>query len=122
MSKSHDHLDKKLQQVFPDKRTASSLSQERLAQETERRLSADRLRRPAKAFGVQPVELSRFPEEPQHDVGEDDTRLPAERDDYLTLLEEGVALHKAFMSIRAAQLRKSVVALAMECAKSEGVN
>jgi len=122
MSKNHDHLDKKLQQVFRDKRTASSLSQERLAQKSERRMSADRLHRPAKAFGVQPVELSRFPEEPQHDAGEVDTRLPAERDAYLTLLEEGVALHKAFISIRAAQLRKSVLALAMEYAKSDGVN
>ena len=121
MSKNHDHLDKNLQQAFRDRRTASSLSQERLAQKSEKRMSADRLHRPAKAFGVQPVELFRFPEEPQHD-GEDDTRLPAERDAYLTLLEEGVVLHKAFISIRAAQLRKSVVALAMEYAKNEDVN
>ena len=85
-------------------------------------MSADRLRRPAKAFGVRPVELLRFPEEPPHDPGEDDTRLPAEGDAYLTLLEEAVALHKAFVSIRAAQLRKSIVALAMEYAKNEDVN
>lgn len=85
-------------------------------------MSADRPRRPAKAFGVRPVVLCRFPEEAQHDAGEDDTRLPAEGDTYLTLLEEGVALHKAFISIRSAQLRKSIVDLAMEYARSEGVH
>ena len=38
---------------------------------------------------------------------------------YQTLLDEGLALHQAFVNIGDAALRKSVIALAVECTKSE---
>ncbi len=83
-------------------------------------MSADRRRRPATELGVRPFELFCFPEEPQH--GADDKQLSMESDEYMTLLKEGFALHKAFLSIKSARLRKTIVDLALEYAKPKVSN
>ena len=85
MTENQNHLDKYRQRLVCATLTASSLSQEQLDQKLqigpedinayergEKGMSANRPRRPAKALGVRPVELFRFPEEPQHGAGEDD--------------------------------------------------
>ena len=132
MTENQNHLDKYRQRLVCATLTASSLSQEQLDQKLqigpedinayergEKGMSANRPRRPAKALGVRPVELFRFPEEPQHGAGEDNKQHSVEGDAYLTLLEEGFALHKAFISIKDLRVRKGIVALAVEYAKSE---
>ena len=132
MSEDRNHNDKYRQRLRRTKATASSLSQEQLAQKIqigpegisahergEKDMSADQLRQPAKALAVRPVKLFRFTEEPQHGANGDGKQRSAEGNAYLTLLEEGLALHKAFISIKDSRLRKGIVALAVVYAKSE---
>ena len=65
---------------------------------------------------------SDLPEERQDGAGEEDKQLSAEGDEYTTLLKEGFALHRAFLNIKTARLRRAIVALAVEYAKNEIVN
>ena len=132
MTKSLDDVDKSLGRRLCEERRSRGLSQEQLAEKLQidprdirayesgaKRVSAERLLRIAKVLGVGPVEFFRFSDGQQRDAGEDDKRPSGGGGAYLTLVEEGLALHQAFASIKAAPLRRAIVALAVEYAKTE---
>ncbi len=125
-------IHRSLGQRMRDLRTSSGLSPEQLAGELQldpkdisafesgaKPINADRLLRIAKALGVRPVEFFRFSEEADGGAGEHDKRPSAGGGGYGSLVEEGLALHQAFVSIKAASLRNAIVTLAIECGKDE---
>ena len=137
VSKNLSQIDRSLGGRLRDKRMSSGLSQEQLAEKLgidptdvnlyetgAKRISADRLLRIAKALGVRPVYFFGFSEErPQpRSKGEHD-ELPCEgTGTYLTLPDQGLRLHRAFVNVRNSVLREAIVTLVVEMAKSESIH
>jgi len=130
-----NQIDRSLGGRLRAKRTSSGLTLEQLANRLDidpedilsyetgaKRISADRLLRIAKVLGVRPVYFFGFPD--------DRTPLPDTRRtglceapaSYLTLPEQGLRLHRAFVNLPNDALRESIVALVVELAKSETAN
>jgi transcriptional regulator with XRE-family HTH domain len=113
--KSSNQIDKSLGGRLRDKRMSTGWSQEQLAEKLEidpkdKRISADRLLRLSQILGVRPVYFFGF----------DDKDRPADRDGaHLTLPDQGLRLHRAFISVRNPALREAIVSLVVELARSE---
>jgi transcriptional regulator with XRE-family HTH domain len=121
--KSSNQIDKSLGGRLRDKRMSTGWSQEQLAEKLEidpkdihayekgaKRISADRLLRLSQILGVRPVYFFGF----------DDKDRPADRDGAnLTLPDQGLRLHRAFISVRNPALREAIVSLVVELARSE---
>jgi transcriptional regulator with XRE-family HTH domain len=98
-------------------------SQEQLAEKLEidpkdiyayekgaKRISADRLLRLSQILGVRPVYFFGF----------DDKDRPGDRDGaHLTLPDQGLRLHRAFIGVRNPALREAIVLLVVELARNE---
>jgi transcriptional regulator with XRE-family HTH domain len=121
--KSSNQIDKSLGGRLRDKRISTGWSQEQLAEKLQvdpkdisayekgvKRITADRLLRLSKVLGVRPVYFFGF----------DDNERPATRDAaLLTLPDQGLRLHRAFISIQNPALREAIVSLVTELAKNE---
>jgi transcriptional regulator with XRE-family HTH domain len=121
--KSSNQIDKSLGGRLRDKRMSTGWSQEQLAEKLEidpkdiyayekgaKRISADRLLRLSQILGVRPVYFFGF----------DDKDRPADRDGaHLTLPDQGLRLHRAFISVRNPALREAIVSLVVELARNE---
>ena len=123
MVKSSNQIDKSLGGRLRDKRMSTGWSQEQLAEKLEidpkdihayekgaKRISADRLLRLSQILGVRPVYFFGF----------DDKDRPADRDGArLTLPDQGLRLHRAFIGVRNPALREAIVSLVVELARNE---
>ena len=111
---------------------SGGLSQEQLAEKLRidpkevdlyetgaKRISADRLLRIAKALGVRPVYFFGFSEESARGADEHDEKPCDGTSVYLTLPDQGMRLHRAFVSVKNSALREAIVNLVVEFAKSE---
>jgi transcriptional regulator with XRE-family HTH domain len=121
--KSSNQIDKSLGGRLRDKRMSTGWSQEQLAEKLEidpkdiyayekgaKRISADRLLRLSQILGVRPVYFFGF----------DDKDRPADRDGArLTLPDQGLRLHRAFIGVRNPALREAIVSLVVELARNE---
>jgi transcriptional regulator with XRE-family HTH domain len=123
--KSSNQIDKSLGGRLRDKRMSTGWSQEQLAEKLEidpkdiyayekgaKRISADRLLRLSQILGVRPVYFFGF----------DDKDRPADRDGdgaHLTLPDQGLRLHRAFIGVRNPALREAIVSLVVELARNE---
>jgi len=121
--KSSNQIDKSLGGRLRDKRISTGLTQEQLADKLQielkdiqayekglKRITADRLLRLSKVLGVKPVYFFGF----------DDHGSPANRDPaVLTLPDQGLRLHRAFIGVKNAALREAIVSLVTELARSE---
>ena len=106
-----------------EKRTATGWSQEQLAGKLQidpkdihayeagsKRITADRLLRLSKVLGVKPVYFFGF----------DDNERPVSRDGaLLTLPDQGLRLHRAFIGVKNPALREAIVSLVTELARNE---
>ena len=123
MVKSSNQIDKSLGGRLRDKRMSTGWSQEQLAEKLEidpkdiyayekgaKRISADRLLRLSQILGVRPVYFFGF----------DEKDRPAGRDGaHLTLPDQGLRLHRAFIGVRNPALREAIVSLVVELARNE---
>lgn len=121
--KSPNQIDKSLGGRLRDKRTSTGWTQEQLAEKLEidpkdiyayekgaKRITADRLLRLSKILGVRPVYFFGF----------DDNERPANRNEVrLTLPDQGLRLHRAFISVKNPALREAIVSLVTELARNE---
>jgi transcriptional regulator with XRE-family HTH domain len=121
--KSPNQIDKSLGGRLRDKRISTGWSQEQLAEKLEidpkdicayekgaKRITADRLLRLSQILGVRPVYFFGF----------DDKDRPTDRDGaHLTLPDQGLRLHRAFIGVRSPALREAIVSLVIELARSE---
>jgi transcriptional regulator with XRE-family HTH domain len=121
--KSSNQIDKSLGGRLRDKRISTGWSQEQLAEKLQvdpkdisayekgvKRITADRLLRLSKVLGVRPVYF----------FGIDDNERPAARDAaLLTLPDQGLRLHRAFISVQNPALREAIVLLVTELARNE---
>jgi transcriptional regulator with XRE-family HTH domain len=121
--KSSNQIDKSLGGRLRDKRISTGWSQEQLAEKLQvdpkdisayekgvKRITADRLLRLSKILGVRPVYFFGF----------DDNERPAARDAaLLTLPDQGLRLHRAFISVKNPALREAIVSLVTELARNE---
>jgi transcriptional regulator with XRE-family HTH domain len=121
--KTSNQIDKSLGGRLRDKRMSTGWSQEQLAEKLEidpkdiyayekgaKRISADRLLRLSQILGVRPVYFFGF----------DDKDRPADRDGArLTLPDQGLRLHRAFIGVRNPALREAIVSLVVELARNE---
>ena len=135
VSKNLNQIDRSLGGRLRDKRTSSGLSQLQLAEKLgidpkdvdlyetgAKRISADRLLRIAKALGVRPVYFFGFSED--RTLGKDE---PAERPCegtgvYLTLPDQGLRLHRAFINVKNSVLREAIVTLVVEMARNDSTS
>jgi transcriptional regulator with XRE-family HTH domain len=121
--KSSNQIDKSLGGRLRDKRMSTGWSQEQLAEKLQidpkdiyayekgaKRISADRLLRLSQTLGVRPVYFFGF----------DDKEPSADRDRaHLTLPDQGLRLHRAFIGVRNPALREAIVSLVIELARNE---
>jgi transcriptional regulator with XRE-family HTH domain len=121
--KNSNQIDISLGGRLREKRTATGWSQEELAKKLEidpedicayetgsKRITADRLLHLSKILGVKPVYFFGF----------DDTARPVSRDEaLLTLPDQGLRLHRAFIGVRNPALREAIVSLVTELARNE---
>ncbi len=106
-----------------EKRIATGWSEEQLAGKLQidpkdihayeagaKRITADRLLRLSKVLGVKPVYFFGF----------DDNERPVSRDEaLLTLPDQGLRLHRAFIGVKNPALREAIVSLVIELARNE---
>lgn len=121
--KSSNQIDKSLGGRLRDKRMSTGWTQEQLADKLQidpkdiyayekgaKRITADRLLRLSKVLGVKPVYFFGF----------DDNGAPPERDAaVLTLPDQGLRLHRAFIGVKNPALREAIVSLVTELARNE---
>ena len=121
--KSSNQIDKSLGGRLRDKRILTGWSQEQLAEKLQidpkdinayekgvKRITADRLLRISKIFGVKPVYFFGF----------DDDDRPTSRDvARLTLPDQGLRLHRAFIGVKNPALREAIVSLVIELARND---
>jgi transcriptional regulator with XRE-family HTH domain len=121
--KSSNQIDKSLGGRLRDKRMSTGWTQEQLADKLQidpkdiyayekgtKRITADRLLRLSKVFGVKPVYFFGF----------DDGGRTADRDAaVLTLPDQGLRLHRAFIGVKNPALREVIVSLVTELARNE---
>jgi transcriptional regulator with XRE-family HTH domain len=121
--KNCNQIDISLGGRLREKRTATGWSQQQLAEKLqidpkdicayetgEKRITADRLLRLSKVLGVKPIYFFGF----------DDDRRPANRDEaLLTLPDQGLRLHRAFIGVKSPALREAIVSLVVELARNE---
>lgn len=120
--KSSNQIDKSLGSRLRDKRTSTGWSPEQLAEKLQidpkdiyayergaKRISADRLLRLSKIFGVKPVYFFGF----------DDDRAIDRNAAHLTLPDQGLRLHRAFIGVKNPALREAIVSLVVEMAKND---
>jgi transcriptional regulator with XRE-family HTH domain len=121
--KTPNQIDISLGARLRDKRISTGWSQEQLAQKLQidpkdisayetgaRRITADRLLRLSKILGVKPVYFFGF---------EDSERPGARHAARLTLPDQGLRLHRAFISVKNPALREAIVSLVTELAKND---
>jgi transcriptional regulator with XRE-family HTH domain len=121
--RSSNQIDKSLGGRLRDKRISTGWSQEQLAEKLQidpkdvsayekgaKRIPADRLLRLSKIFGVKPVYFFGF----------DDDERPANREGViLTLPDQGLRLHRAFVGVKNPALREAIVSLVTELARND---
>lgn len=130
-----NHVHRSIGRRLRDLRTSSGQSQQQLAEKLQidpqdiagfesgaLRLSADRLLRIADALGVRAIEFLRFSDEAQRGAGDAENQFYEEGSAYVSLIDEGLALHRAFISIKAKSLRREIVDLAIEYGRMESIN
>ena len=123
VAKSSNQIDVSLGCRLREKRTSTGWSQEQLAEKLQidpkdiyayetgaKRITADRLLRLSKVLGVKPVYFFGF----------DDDNRPINRDGArLTLPDQGLRLHRAFIGVKNPALREAIVSLVIELARNE---
>lgn len=121
--KSSNQVDKSLGGRLRDKRVSTGWTQEQLADKLQidpkdiyayekgaKRITADRLLRLSKVLGVKPVYFFGFDDDGRH----------ADRDAaVLTLPDQGLRLHRAFIGVKNPALREAIVSLVTELARNE---
>jgi transcriptional regulator with XRE-family HTH domain len=120
--KSSNQIDKSLGGRLRDKRVSTGWSQEQLAEKLQidpkdiyayergaKRITADRLLRLAKILGVKPVYFFGF----------DDDRPASRETARLTLPDQGLRLHRAFIGVKNPALREAIVSLVIELARND---
>jgi transcriptional regulator with XRE-family HTH domain len=121
--KNSNPIDISLGGRLREKRTSNGWSQEQLAEKLQldprdiyayeagaKRITANRLLRLSKALGVKPVYFFGF----------DDHEQPVSRDEtLLTLPDQGLRLHRAFIGVKNPALREAIVSLVVELARNE---
>jgi transcriptional regulator with XRE-family HTH domain len=121
--KNSNQIDISLGGRLREKRTATGWSEEELAGKLQidpkdihayeagaKRITADRLLRLSKVLGVKPVYFFGF----------DDNERPVSRDEaLLTLPDQGLRLHRAFIGVKNPALREAIVSLVIELARNE---
>jgi transcriptional regulator with XRE-family HTH domain len=135
VARNPSQVDKSLGRRLRDKRTASGLSEEQLAEKVQidpkeinayergtKRLSADRLLLMARALDVRPDYFFRFSDEGENGVAADDEGRFEEIVAFPTKLDEALGLHRAFMSIGNAALRRAIVTFVVDLARSEAAD
>ena len=123
VAKSSNQIDISLGGRLREKRTSIGWSQEQLAEKLQidpkdiyayekgaKRITADRLLRLSKILGVKPVYFFGF---------EDDRRPPNRDGAYLTLPDQGLRLHRAFIGVKSPALREAIVSLVTELARND---
>ena len=123
MVKSSNQIDKSLGGRLRDKRISTGWSQEQLAEKLQidpkdidayekgvKRITADRLLRLSKILGVRPVYFFGF---------DDDERPTSREGTHLTLPDQGLRLHRAFIGVRNPALREAIVSLVTELARND---
>jgi transcriptional regulator with XRE-family HTH domain len=121
--KNSNQIDISLGSRLREKRTAIGWSQEQLADKLEidpkdiyayevgsKRITADRLLHLSKILGVKPVYFFGF-DDKERPVGRDEARL--------TLPDQGLRLHRAFIGVKNPALREAIVSLVIELARNE---
>jgi len=123
--KSSNQIDRSLGGRLRDKRMSTGWTQEQLADRLQidpkdiyayekgaKRITADRLLRLSRVLGVKPVYFFGF----------DDNGRPADRDAaVLTLPDQGLRLHRAFIGVKNPALREAIVSLVTELARNETI-
>jgi transcriptional regulator with XRE-family HTH domain len=121
--KTSNQIDISLGGRLREKRTSTGWSQEQLAEKLQidpsdvyayeagaKRITADRLLRLSKVLGVKPVYFFGF----------EDNERPVARDEaLLTLPDQGLRLHRAFIGVKNPALREAIVSLVIELARNE---
>ena len=121
--RTSNQIDKAFGSRLRDKRTLSGWSREQLAEKLQvdpreisayekgaKRITADRLLRLSKALGVRPVYFFGF----------DDEERPLHRDGAsLTLPDQGLRLHRAFVGVKNPTLREAIVSVVIELARND---
>lgn len=121
--KKGNQIDISLGGRLREKRTAAGWSQEQLAEKLQidpkdirayetgsKRIAADQLLRLSKILGVKPVYFFGF----------DDDGRPVNRDRaLLSLPDQGLRLHRAFIGVKNPALREAIVTLVTELARNE---
>lgn len=124
MVKTSNQIDISLGCRLRDRRAWAGWSQEQLAEKLQidpqdihayekgaKRITADRLLRLSKVLGVKPVYFFGL---------DDGERRPAAQDGVrFTLPDQGLRLHRAFISVKNPALREAIVSLVSELAKSQ---
>ena len=123
MVKNCNQIDVSLGGRLREKRTSTGWSQEELAEKLQidpkdvyayetgsKRISADRLLSLSKVLGVKPIYFFGF----------DDKEQPVSRNGaLLTLPDQGLRLHRAFMGVKNPVLREAIVSLVIEMARND---
>jgi transcriptional regulator with XRE-family HTH domain len=121
--RSSNQIDKLLGGRLRDKRILTGWSQEQLAEKLQidpkdiyayergaKRITADRLLSLSKIFDVKPAYFFGF----------DDEHRPASQESArLTLPDQGLRLHRAFICVKNPALREAIVTLVTELARNE---
>ena len=123
MVRTSNQIDIALGCRLRDKRTSTGWSQEQLAEQLQidpkeisayekgtKRITADRLLRLSKVLGVRPVYFFGL---------DGEERLLRQDAAYLTLPNQGLRLHRAFVGVKNPALREAVVSLVVELAKND---
>jgi transcriptional regulator with XRE-family HTH domain len=131
-AESSSYIDECLGNRLRDMRTSRGMSQEQLAERLHilpeevsahetgaKRISADRLLQIARALEVRPDYFFRFSDQRPSDAAENDQENCGESVLYPAMLDEGLHLQRAFVSIKNATVRRSIVAFVVELARSE---
>jgi transcriptional regulator with XRE-family HTH domain len=121
--KTLNQIDISLGGRLRDKRTSAGWSEEQLAEKLQidskdiyayekgsKRIAADRLLRLSKVLGVKPTYFFGF-----NDQAESPNRDAA----LLTLPDQGLRLHRAFIGVKSPALREAIVSLVTELARNE---
>ena len=85
-----------------------------------KRLDVDLLLHIARALDVRPDYFFHFSDQGRHDALKNDEGAWERADLYPTLVDQGLRLQRAFVGIRNASVRDSIVALVVELARSYG--
>jgi transcriptional regulator with XRE-family HTH domain len=121
--KALNQIDISLGGRLRDKRTSTGWSEEQLAEKLQvdskdiyayekgaKRITADRLLRLSKVLGVKPTYF----------FGVDAHERPPNRNEaLLTLPDQGLRLHRAFIGVKSPALREAIVSLVTELARNE---